>query len=373
MRWIADCSDSNIDGFTDFLRYHGVPYDPIDTWQCRPRADRCHDVPDCLAQVSDCAFVTHPMAFEDMLQWPNARQDLLDFLRNNHVVVWGNIDSFLIIDRCRRTLAELDQHEHSSNCHVFVDARPTDHHWSRTLHRVQIHTWPLNWFCRLVRPRGVQLDKNPDSYDFLLTMVLKSDRPWRRVLWRALKSQPNVMTNALVHCHDNHSNWIGQEEQLRGQTSDHCRYPSMDLYRNAWFEIVPETLTRHAYYFTEKIIKPITTKTPFVVVANQHYLKFLHQHGFKTFGNLIDETYDDHWRVEDRVQRMLDQVAWIIDHGPRDFYHAAGSILDHNYQRLAEISGDWENRKDRMLWSVVSQVDQKFNSLYNMDIIEEQT
>ena len=120
----------------------------------------------------------------------------------------------------------------------------------------------------------------------------------------------------------------------------------MDLYRNNYVELVPETLYKHGYFFTEKTMKPIATKTPFLVVSNCHYLKFLKQHGFKTFDNLIDESYDSFPRIEDRIRSLVQTMHDISKNGVGDFYQQAQHTLAHNHQQLLEISGGWRYYRD---------------------------
>ena len=55
------------------------------------------------------------------------------------------------------------------------------------------------------------------------------------------------------------------------------------------------------YHLTEKIFKPIVSRMPFVLAGPAHNLKYLRSYGFRTFGQWIDESYDD---VVDPLQRM---------------------------------------------------------------------
>jgi len=363
--WIADCSDSNISIITEFLEYYAVPYQQRDLWQCTERAQQRYDIPEDLLNLRDSVLLLHPMSFEDIVKFPPARYDLAQFLQHNHVIVWGNCDSFDIIHRCHLALLALDSCLDVRRCWVFVDAVPSDHHWPHHLKNINIVTWPLTRWIRMPRIRGTLVDKNPLSHDFLLTMFLKSDRPHRTILWQSLSARPDLLSRGLVHCARHKDPIMGQESALHHR-GDRFRFPSMELYRNAWLEIVPETFYRHGYYISEKTSKPMATRTPFLMVANQHYLKFLHNLGFKTFHGLIDESYDDCWCIKDRVSKMLDQLQDIVNNGSEQFYTAAKPILDHNYHRLCEIEGDWENQKDRMLWRVLSTVDQKIALPYNI-------
>jgi hypothetical protein len=64
-------------------------------------------------------------------------------------------------------------------------------------------------------------------------------------------------------------------------------------YQNSMIEVVLETLfddTRH--HLTEKALRPIACKQPFILAGTPGSLTYLRDYGFKTFDGFIDETYD---------------------------------------------------------------------------------
>ena len=68
-----------------------------------------------------------------------------------------------------------------------------------------------------------------------------------------------------------------------------------DWYSNIKVDIVNETyyLEDDQCHLTEKIFKPMMLEKPFVVNSTKGYLKELKRLGFKTFSEVIDESYDD--------------------------------------------------------------------------------
>ena len=68
-----------------------------------------------------------------------------------------------------------------------------------------------------------------------------------------------------------------------------------DWYSDTKVDIVNETyyLEDDQCHLTEKIFKPMMLEKPFVVNGTKGYLKELKKLGFKTFSNVIDESYDD--------------------------------------------------------------------------------
>jgi hypothetical protein len=103
--------------------------------------------------------------------------------------------------------------------------------------------------------------------------------------------------------------------------------------------LVTETIFDYPHTFrTEKIYKPILMAHPFVVAANQGYLKDLRAAGFKTFGHLIDESYDRITSPTARIERIIDTVRDIIRQGAAEFWEASRDICKYNQQHLVEYN-----------------------------------
>jgi hypothetical protein len=81
---------------------------------------------------------------------------------------------------------------------------------------------------------------------------------------------------------------------------------NQDFYTNAYWNIVVEThFKQQTIFLTEKTFKPILNMQPFVLAGNPYSLKMLKQLGYKTFNDVIDETYDT---VSDPEERMRELV-----------------------------------------------------------------
>jgi hypothetical protein len=112
-----------------------------------------------------------------------------------------------------------------------------------------------------------------------------------------------------------------------------------DCYTDTWFSLVTETIYDYPYTFrTEKIWKPILMAHPFVVAANQGYLKDLRAAGFQTFDTLIDESYDQISSPTARIERVIDTVRGISQSGAAEFWEASRGICKYNQQRLVEYN-----------------------------------
>jgi hypothetical protein len=102
--------------------------------------------------------------------------------------------------------------------------------------------------------------------------------------------------------------------------------------------LVTETVaTGRRHHLTEKIFKPICLQMPFVVAGTQGSLAYLRSYGFKTFGHLWDETYDD----EINDHQRLEKLAWTIkamDELPRackqKLFDQARDVCEYNYNHF---------------------------------------
>jgi hypothetical protein len=96
-------------------------------------------------------------------------------------------------------------------------------------------------------------------------------------------------------------------------------------------EIVLETLFDDSrLHLTEKSLRPIACKQPFILAATPGSLEYLRNYGFKTFNGIIDESYD---LVQDPVDRMFAIVSTMkkITSWNKDQYN-------DNMKKLQEIA-----------------------------------
>jgi hypothetical protein len=87
---------------------------------------------------------------------------------------------------------------------------------------------------------------------------------------------------------------------------------------------------------TEKTFKPIALGMPFIIVGTQGSLKYLRSYGFKTFGDLWDESYDDEpddsKRIE-KIAQILKQLDESEEH-QQDIFESAQKIIEHNWNHF---------------------------------------
>lgn len=78
-------------------------------------------------------------------------------------------------------------------------------------------------------------------------------------------------------------------------------------YSSSYFSVVSETsLTTR--FITEKTYKPIANCHPFIIIGSANLLTLLRQHGYQTFPELFDESYDTETDHIKRLYMVIDQI-----------------------------------------------------------------
>ena len=82
-------------------------------------------------------------------------------------------------------------------------------------------------------------------------------------------------------------------------------YIKPEPYIDTYFSLVTETVFSGTDSFrTEKIWKPVIMGHPWIAVANRGFYRDMHNMGFRTFGNVIDESFDLIDNPQDRIERI---------------------------------------------------------------------
>lgn len=109
-------------------------------------------------------------------------------------------------------------------------------------------------------------------------------------------------------------------------------------YLDSYFSLVSETVHDFPYSFrTEKIWKPVAIGHPWIAIANRGYYKDIRNLGFRTFGNLIDESFDNIDNNQDRLERVAQVVEDLCRQDLSAFLTAAQDACKYNQQLMAEL------------------------------------
>jgi len=121
-------------------------------------------------------------------------------------------------------------------------------------------------------------------------------------------------------------------QDLQGQVND--------FYNNFFLEVVLETVFDYPHVFvSEKTLKPLLFKTPFVLFGATGTLEYLKKNGFKTFDNFWDESYDLETDPHLRFLKCCKLVHDIVikpTNELKTMYQEMSTILEHNHNRLLE-------------------------------------
>lgn len=132
--------------------------------------------------------------------------------------------------------------------------------------------------------------------------------------------------------------WTIPTEEFYCPSSSSTPY---DSYINSFCAIVTESNFAHPFpMFSEKVINAMKAGRPFIVASSAGTLQYLRQHGFKTFSEFWDESYDLEENHELRLQKILDLVDDIdrmsIDE-LKELYSKIKPTVEYNFRWLMEL------------------------------------
>jgi hypothetical protein len=90
-------------------------------------------------------------------------------------------------------------------------------------------------------------------------------------------------------------------------------------------------------HITEKTFKAIALEMPFILVAPAGSLDYMRSYGFRTFGNVIDESYDsetDDVRRIEQVAKLLKELDNLTVAERRRLHKAMLPAIEHNYNHF---------------------------------------
>ena len=120
-----------------------------------------------------------------------------------------------------------------------------------------------------------------------------------------------------------------------------AHYNIIHQYKNIFVDLVVETYVSGMSFFpTEKTLRPIIARTPFIVMGPVGYLSNLKRMGFKTFDYWWDESYDN-YSDYDRLRQIKLALENIVNLNNDDLHSLLLSMqdtLEHNRNHLQKIN-----------------------------------
>jgi hypothetical protein len=150
------------------------------------------------------------------------------------------------------------------------------------------------------------------------------------------------------------------------QRMSSCWLDQIDLTTESMIYHVSETVyfgRRH--HLTEKTFKPIAIGMPFVLSAPAHSLTYLRNYGFKTFGDIWDESYDseedDYIRNECLVS-LLYKLDKLTAKEKQQMFEKCIPIIEHNWNHF--YNGGFE----KVLWAELIEMLNNLKAVVQGDI-----
>jgi len=133
------------------------------------------------------------------------------------------------------------------------------------------------------------------------------------------------------------------EPTLKKSTSAYSLVFHQDLSTKVCFEIVSETDINDTLFITEKTLKPILNKTPFLLNGSCLTLYQLKKLGFQSYDLLFDESYDREPIFYDRIMGMFENVKKLCSSPFVECFKKLDitkEVCDYNFKHF--LSHDWE-------------------------------
>jgi len=132
-----------------------------------------------------------------------------------------------------------------------------------------------------------------------------------------------------------------------------CWLSLFDEAADSLLYLVTETVAAgRRWHLTEKTFKPIALGMPFVIVGTQGSLRYLRNYGFKTFGDIWDESYDD--AADGNRIKKISKLLIDLDQMPvaekQKMFKSAHSIIEHNWNHF--YNGGFE----KILWQELTEM-----------------
>ncbi len=267
------------------------------------------------------------------------RNWLNNFFKNNSfLIITQKLDSTLDLLQMARKLKIPVLNDYNERILIYYTGTIEEQSLKKFLDLKLIKKQESEFITRISYYYNGQPEVVPRTNNYLLTTIVKENRPHRMILFTELQKQ-NLIAHQIgkIHFGDVKDRpnfkeyWVGNTAGAHNWVDG---VVSWDLYNRASFEIVPETFYQDCSWLTEKTLKPIVAKIPFLTLSNVDFYKDLKKIGFKTFDSLIDESFAYEPMIELRTQKLVATAKSIIDQGSLDFFNAAQDICNYNFDHL---------------------------------------
>jgi hypothetical protein len=237
-----------------------------------------------------------------------------------------------------------------------------------------VRSWWMQNLMRMNTFENTQLANKPYLFDALLG----ARRPHRDFVMLSMQKHPGLLEQSIVSYRDAfYSGTVidNQNQQIQDyfpeiklawpyvsptldpawEVKPHIEksispYVPWNIYRNTWYSAICETgFTGDGFFLTEKTTKALFAQRVFVMFAPCQFLKTLRSFGFKTFGSVIDEDYDEELVDLVRYRKAFAQMLSLSQQDPVQVYKKLQPVLEHNYRRLWDLQQETQKQQQKLL------------------------
>jgi len=174
-------------------------------------------------------------------------------------------------------------------------------------------------------------------------------------LWFELDFKKNELVNGNKYLNQKGPFSIDIPGEIVNLSSEQISKPSVkspdwthplpiEFYAQCFCAVVTESrFTQDTGLFSEKTINAIRAMRPFVLVAPPRTLEYLKLMGFKTFGEVWDESYDteiNHSRRMEKILKLIDHIDSYSIEDLKELYDKIKPVLEHNLKNLSTFKNN---------------------------------
>jgi hypothetical protein len=170
------------------------------------------------------------------------------------------------------------------------------------------HVWiNKNWFWYNEALWYISLGYNNytplKTHNKLALMPMRLRRPHRDQLFNAM----TPYLDQLIYSYNDRGIFLPDDADE--QSPSWQRFFNRQWYDDTYFSIVAETtVSTPELFITEKTFKPIAYQHPFLILGQPKVLDYLRSQGFETYNNIFDESYDDEYDLDKRLEKIINNI-----------------------------------------------------------------
>lgn len=235
------------------------------------------------------------------------------------------------------------------------------------------------WWCyNLMRLNQPQIIKPGKQFKF--DALLGARRPHRDYV--ALWLQHNSPKNLLTYRHFFQGSVIDTvSDQIAKQFKNPLEFPYVspeldpawevsdqldysissvvpwEIYKQTSYSIVCETLSAGGCFFmSEKTTKAIYAGRVFIVISSKNFYQRFRQLGFRTFGHIIDESWDSEEIDIERYKLACNSIAQLEKLDIDWVYEQAAEVIEHNRRHLKTLQQRTQSQMKSLICREVASV-----------------